>query len=209
MKAAKIIGRCLLILAMFWSCENRTTDLPVLGVKKVSDTGDTLYHTIPSFRLLDQDSSLITEEVVAGKIYVSDFFFTYCPSICPKMSQQMLRLHDHFLEEEQVVLLSHTVDPDYDTVAVLKEYADALGVNSSKWHLLTGDRDHIYELAAEYMVSAAEDPEAPGGFIHSGAFILLDGQRRVRGYYDGTKPEKVDNLLNDIDLLLQSQKSAP
>lgn len=195
-----------LIMLLLGGCNSEKNSLPILGMKDISSAGDTIYHHIPEFNLLDQDSSIITEKIVEGKIYVSDFFFTYCPSICPKMAQQMIRLHDHFLEEDRVVLLSHTVDPDHDTVAVLKEYSDALGVQSSKWHMLTGDKDHIYQLATEYMVSAAEDPDAPGGYIHSGAFILLDEERRVRGYYDGTKPHKVDELLTDIELLLQSPK---
>ena len=117
----------------------------------------------------------------------------------------MLRLHDSLLNEPDVILLSHSIDPEYDTVAVLREYADALGVQSNKWHLLTGEKDSIYELASEYMVSAAEDSDAPGGFIHSGAFILVDRQRRVRGFYDGTLPEKVDELLVDLKWLLNEQ----
>lgn len=179
--------------------------LPVLGLSEVSETGDTSYHTIPDFALWDQDSNLVSQEIVEGKIRVSDFFFTTCPTICPKMSQQMLRLHDALMEEPRVILLSHSIDPEHDSVAVLKRYADALGVNAAKWRLMTGDKDAIYDLAEQYLVSAGEDPSAPGGYIHSGAFILVDPQRRVRGFYDGTDAEAVDRLLKDIYRLLDEK----
>lgn len=204
MQIIRTIGFLWIVISFFTSCEeaNITTSLPIMGMKEVGASGDTLYHSIPNFSLLDQDSSLITEEAIAGKIYVADFFFTSCPTICPKMSQQMLRLHDSLLTEDRVILLSHTIDPVHDSVAVLKAYAEALGVESKRWHMLTGDQDIIYDLGAEYMVPVAEDPDAPGGFLHSGAFILLDEERRVRGYYDGTIPQKVDELMQDIRFLL-------
>ena len=187
------------------SCQGKKS-LPVLGIKDLSPAGDTVFHTIPDFSFRDQDSSLITQETVKGKIYVSDFFYTYCPTICPKMSEQMLRVHDAFLKEDRLVLLSHSIDPEHDTVAVLREYAQALNVNSDRWHMLTGDQEEIFDLAMEYMVSAAEDPDAPGGYAHSGAFILLDEQRRVRGYYDGTQADEVDELMADIRLLLGGKR---
>ena len=179
--------------------------LPVLGLSEVSEAGDTTYHTLPDFALWDQDSNLVTQENVEGKIRVSDFFFTTCPTICPKMSQQMLRLHDALLEEQHVILLSHSIDPEHDSVAVLKRYADALGVKSTKWRLMTGDKDAIYDLAEQYLVSAGEDPNAPGGYIHSGAFIRVYPQRRVRGFYDGTDAEAVDRLLKDIYRLINEK----
>lgn len=204
----KIIRNVCILLAgilILISCEeaSETTELPIMGMKELGADGDTIYHAIPTFALLDQDSTLITEQVVKDKIYVADFFFTSCPTICPKMSQQMLRLHDSLLMEDRVILLSHTIDPAYDSVAVLKTYAEALGVETHKWHMLTGDKEAIYNLGDEYMVPVAEDPDAPGGYLHSGAFILLDKSRRVRGYYDGTIPQEVDELLQDIQFLLK------
>ena len=178
--------------------------LPIMGERTVSATGDTLYHTIPDFAFVDQDSQAVTQATFAGKVYVADFFFTTCPSICPKMSQQMVRLHDAFLDRPEIVLLSHSIDPGHDTVAVLREYAQALGVKSHKWHLVTGDEEAIYDMAGAYMVSAMRDEKAPGGYIHSGAFILVDRDRRIRGYYDGTKPEEVDQLMTDIERLLRA-----
>ena len=135
---------------------------------------------------------------------MADFFFTSCPTICPVMKAQMLRVYDSIQNKPDVLILSHTIDPKHDTVAVLKEFADRLGVESSKWHFVTGEKDDIYKIGqTSYMVSASEDPAEPGGYIHSGAFILVDKERRVRGLYDGTKPDQVDRLINDIDVLLQ------
>lgn len=200
-----LISGLLLLFACGPAANTEKKAIPILGVEKVSETGDTVYRTLPDFALWDQDSSLITQAQVAGKIRVSEFFFTSCPTICPKMAQQMLRLHDSLLNEPRVILLSHTIDPVHDSVAVLHQYAGALGVNTAKWHLMTGDKDAIYDLAEAYMVSAGEDADSPGGYMHSGAFVLADAQRRIRGYYDGTSPEAVDELLRDIHQLLNGQ----
>ncbi|MEZ4775041.1 MAG: SCO family protein [Bacteroidia bacterium] len=176
--------------------------MPILGFREVGPAGDTLYHTIPDFAFTDQDGNTITPQTTAGKLYVADFFFTSCPTICPKMKAQMIRIHDAFIDNDSVVLLSHTIDPGYDSVAVLKDYAVRLGIQTAKWHLLTGDKDAIYGIADEYLVSVAEDDQEPGGFIHGGHFILVDPSRRIRGYYDGTKEEAVTQLIADIRLLL-------
>ncbi|MCX7742948.1 MAG: SCO family protein [Flavobacteriales bacterium] len=164
---------------------------------------DTVYPTIPNFSFRNQEGKLITQEDIKGKIYVADFFFTTCPTICPIMKSQMLRVYETFLNEPRLVILSHSIDPEHDSVSVLKEYADRLQVAAPRWNFLTGNKDSIYTLAEAYMASAAEDPTAPGGFIHSGAFILIDHNRFIRGYYDGTKPEEVDQLIKDIPILLR------
>jgi protein SCO1/2 len=181
--------------------------LPILGVKDVQENAqsggvDTLYHTIPDFRFVDQDSNIVTQETFADQIYVADFFFTTCPTICPVMKRQMHRLYEKLEGTDDVRLLSHTIDPEHDTVAVLKAYADRLGgIDAARWHLVTGDRDSIYEQARYYFENASADPTAPGGFIHSGYFYLIDKQRRVRGLYLGTDPEQVDRLMVDIKAL--------
>jgi len=197
-----------LAAAIFTSCEkNSTYKLPILGYtdyEEVNGKVDTIYHTIPAFGFLDQDSAMVTKETVEGKIYVADFFFGTCPTICPKMAQQMLRVYDQFKDNEDFAILSHTIDPEHDTVEYLNGYAAKLGVNDNEtWHFLTGKKEEIYELgtAAGYMVQVREDPTAEGGYIHSGAFILVDKEGRVRGFYDGTIPEKVDVLMNDIKIL--------
>ncbi len=178
--------------------------LPFLGPKEIGKQGDTLYHKIPDFKFLNQDSLWISEKNMAGKIYVADFFFTTCPTICPKMKTQLLRIYDKFAEDDRVRILSHTIDPEYDGVRVLKEYAKKLNITSPRWNLLTGKKSDIYRLGEKsYMVTTQEDANEVGGFVHSGAFILVDQNRHVRGIYDGTKEEDVNHLIEDMTLLLK------
>ena len=186
--------------------------LPVLGraeivTKEVNGilTEDTISHRIADFSFINQDSAIVTNASFKDQIYVADFFFINCPSICPEMSKQMYRVYEKFLENGNIGLLSHTIDPVYDTVAALAKYARLLGVSSSKWQFVTGDKQQIYDLGeTSYMVVANEDENAPGGFIHSGAFLLIDKERQVRGVYDGTITSQVDLLMKDIDKLLTS-----
>ncbi|ALI99957.1 SCO family protein [Rufibacter tibetensis] len=189
--------------------------LPILGPREPQVTTvdgktqvDTLYHSIPDFTFVDQDSQLVTQKTVENKIYVADFFFTSCPSICPKMKSQMLRVYEKYKDNPRVALLSHSIDPTHDTVAVLRDYADRLGVKSKTWHFLTGDRDTILDMAQKhYFTSAMVDKAMPGGFEHSGAFLLVDEQRRLRGHYDGTNAQDIDKLLKDMDVLLAETKA--
>lgn len=199
------------------SCDNKTDDgkkLPILGRKEVvqkevngEDVSDTVYHTIDDFAFVDQDSTIITPVTFKDKVYVADFFFTSCPTICPVMKSEMLRVYEKFIDNDDVLLLSHTIDPEYDTVALLKDYAERLGVeNNKKWHFVTGEKEDIYDIGQNsYMVTAMEDGSEPGGFLHSGAFILVDKKSRVRGIYDGTKEEEVNKLIKDIPLLLEEK----
>lgn len=203
----------IMILAAFTACIPETKDqkLPILGrqeiVERIEDGKvfyDTVAHTIDNFAFVNQDSSLVTNETFKDKVYVADFFFTTCPTICPKMKKEMLRVYDKYKDNPNVAILSHTIDPTYDTVGLLKNYAERLGVSSDTWHFVTGDKDEIYEIGeSSYMVTAGEDANEPGGFIHSGAFLLVDKQRRVRGVYDGTVSDQVDILMKDIDRLLK------
>ncbi|MDF9796171.1 protein SCO1/2 [Catalinimonas alkaloidigena] len=210
----------LLINSTFVACsidsgKTESSSLPYLGrhnyvEKTINDQSvvDTIYHQVSDFRFVDQDSSVITPSTFDDKIYVADFFFTSCPTICPVMKTQMLRVYEAFKEEDEVVLLSHTIDPQHDTVALLHDYAERLGVSSDKWHFVTGEKEKIYEMGLNsYMVTAMEDDEEPGGFIHSGAFILVDKEGHVRGMYDGTKEEKVDILIKDMEKLLNEYRN--
>jgi protein SCO1 len=184
------------------SCvEQKVQELPIYGHKEVT-ASDTLYHTIGNFKLVNQDSAIITNESLRNKIYVADFFFTSCRTICPVMKTQMHRVYQAIENDPGILLVSHTIDPEYDTVGLLKNYADRLGVKSDKWHFLTGNKDSIYYLAqTSYFVTAMEAEAEPDGFIHSGAFLLIDKQGRIRGKYDGTSEKEVDQLLKDIELL--------
>jgi protein SCO1/2 len=178
--------------------------LPFLGPKEVGKQGDTLYHKIPDFKFLNQDSLWVSQKDMAGKIYVADFFFTTCPTICPTMKTQLLRIFDKFAEDDRVRILSHTIDPEYDGVRVQKDYAKKLNITSPRWNLVTGKKSDIYRLGEKsYMVTAQEDANEEGGFVHSGAFILVDQNRHVRGIYDGTKEEDVNHLIEDMTLLLK------
>ena len=187
---------------MMLSCiEQKEQKLPIFGEKEVTPT-DTVYHTIGNFRFLNQDSAIVTNETVRNKIYVADFFFTSCRTICPIMKTQMMRVYEAVEDDPEVLLLSHTIDPEYDTVGLLHDYAERLGVKSDKWHFLTGQKDSIYYLAqTSYFATAMEAEAEPDGFIHSGAFLLIDKQGRIRGKYDGTKEEEVNKLLKDIAIL--------
>jgi protein SCO1/2 len=197
------LGKIIFVFLVVLGCQQEKK-LPFLGPKEIGKQGDTLYHKIPDFKFLNQDSLWISEKDMAGKIYVADFFFTTCPTICPKMKTQLLRIYDKFAEDDRVRILSHTIDPEYDGVRVLKEYAKKLNISSPRWNLLTGKKSDIYRLGEKsYMVTAQEDANEVGGFVHSGAFILVDQDRHVRGIYDGTKEEDVNHLMEDIGLLLK------
>ncbi|MFK8101428.1 MAG: SCO family protein [Saprospiraceae bacterium] len=189
------------------SCEtgNNLSDdgkpLPILGERDY-ENGDTIYHQVPDFSFVNQDSNTVNNETFNDKVYVVDFFFTSCPTICPKVKQQMLRVHDRFKSNDKVYLLSHSIDTKRDTVGKLKKYANALDVKSDKWHFVTGDKDKIYDMADNYFIAAQEDPEAPEGFDHSGRLILVDRERHIRAFCEGTDPESVDKFMLDIDKLL-------
>lgn len=190
----------------FFSCNTKNT-LPVYGNRvpvmvNGAATGDSTDYTIPDFSFVDQNHQQINRATVQDKIFVTEFFFTSCPSICPKMQQQMLRVYEKYKNNNQVQILAFTIDPARDTVGKLKQYEKKLGIESNRWHLLTGNKDSIYSLAQSFLVSAGEDPDAPGGHVHSGNFILVDKKGRLRGYYDGTKEESVSKLLDEMDELL-------
>lgn len=182
-------------------CATKDTSLPVFGERKV-ENGDTIYHTIGSFQFLNQDSAWVNNDTFSGKIYVADFFFTSCRTICPIMKTQMLRVYEATKDMPDVLILSHTIDPDYDNVARLHDFAKKLGVETRRWHFVTGVKDSIYKIAqTSYYTTAMEDKTDPDGFIHSGAFLLVDSRGRIRGMYDGTKEEDVNRLITDIPRL--------
>ncbi len=212
---ARLIPALTLATSMFYGCGTSNSDqtLPILGEREVVErtvngqtVADTIYPTVPDFIFTNQDSQKVTNQTFTGKIYVTDFFFTTCPTICPKMKSQMLRVYEQYKDNPQVMLLSHTINPQHDTVAVLKEYADRLSVTAPKWNFVTGQKDSIYDIAQRYMVTAMEDKAEAGGFVHSGAFVLVDENRHIRGIYDGTVAEEVDKLLKDIPVLLKEQQ---
>ncbi len=180
---------------------SRNAKLPVLGNRDTVD-GKLVHHRISDFEFIDQDSNKITNQTFKDKIYVVDVFFTSCPTICPKVKKQMLRIYDKYRADDRVSLISHSIDTRRDSVPRLKDYANKLEIDSEKWHLVTGDKEKIYDMADEYFLVALEDPSAEGGYDHSGTVILVDQNRMVRAYANGLIPEQIDRFMEDMDRLL-------
>jgi protein SCO1/2 len=191
------------LVACFQNSEKRT--LPILGERDISPAGDTVYRTVPDFYFIDQDSQVVTNATFKDKIYVVDFFFIHCPTICPKVKKNGLRIYEKYKNDDRVAILSHSIDTRNDTVPALKRHAEKLGIESKKWHLVTGEHDAIYGIADDYFSVATVNPDAPGGFDHSGRLILVDKNRHVRSFCDGTDAADVDRFMKDIDLLLEEQ----
>ncbi|TQO38700.1 protein SCO1/2 [Arenibacter algicola] len=163
------------------------------------------YHTIADFALTNQNGKLVTQKDYENKIYIADFFFTTCPTICPIMTKNMAGIQDKILNDEDVMLLSHSVTPDIDSVTQLKKYALEKGVKDRKWNLVTGDKQQIYELARKsYMAVKTDGDGGPYDMIHTENFILVDKERRIRGFYDGTDSEEMKKLLSDLEILKSS-----
>jgi protein SCO1/2 len=199
---------CLAGIALFASCHSADKNkLPIYGKRELvtktvdgKSEQDTVYATIPSFSFVNQYGKTITDKDLEGKIYVADFFFTTCPSICPIMQRNMLTVYNEFKTDPNVKILSHTIDPRHDTIPVLKQYADKLGISGDSWWLLYGKKEDVYDIAEKhYLVSVNQ--QGDGGLIHQGWFVLVDKQKRIRGSYDGTDPKQVAQLVIDMHTL--------
>ncbi len=161
------------------------------------------YHIIANFSLINQNGKTITQADYKDKIYVADFFFTTCQTICPIMTDHMVKIQEELKDDDEVLLLSHTVTPEIDSVGQLKRYALEKGVNDSKWNLVTGDKKEIYNLARKSYLAAKDVPYSENDLVHTENFILVDKKKRIRGFYDGTDPEAIEKLLADIQILKQ------
>ncbi len=181
--------------------------LPVITPEFYDSTSVTKVHrieTVPNFRLMSQDGTYLTREDVDGKIYVADFIFTRCKTICPKMTTQLTRVQESIRNLDNALIISHTVDPEHDQADVLQQYADMYGAIPGKWYFLTGEKEEIYRLAKlGYSLPAMKDDGGPEDFLHSEKFLLIDAKGRIRGIYDGTDNEDVDRLIMEIKILLQ------
>ena len=178
--------------------DNTLVDSTVQFVKK--------YHKIADFELVNQNGETITQDDYPG-IYVADFFFTTCQTICPIMTEHMVQIQEKLKDDPSVKLLSHTVIPATDTVAQLKRYALEKGVNDSKWNLATGPKKEIYDLARKsYLAVKTQGDGGKYDMIHTENFMLIDSKKRIRGYYDGTDPEAIEQLLEDIKTLKAIEK---
>lgn len=196
---------------MLCSCSSPDVqNLPILGIRKpVQKTVDgktivdTIYKTIPQFRFVNQDSTVVTGHDFDGKIYVADFFFISCPDVCPIIQRNMLKVYQKYSNNAEVKLISHTIDTIHDRPWKLKQYAKKLGVEGTQWEFLWGSKQSIYSLAKnDYQVSVDDDTKGPGGFAHEGFLVLVDREKRMRGVYDGTSDEQVATLMKDMDTLL-------
>lgn len=164
------------------------------------------YHKIADFVLTNQNGNMVTEKDYDDKIYVADFFFTTCPTICPIMTDHMKKIQKEIIDDDEVLLLSHTVTPEIDTVAQLQKYAQKKGVKDHKWNLVTGPKKQIYELARKsYLVAKTNGNGGPYDMIHTENFVLVDKKKRIRGFYDGTDEEAIHRLLDDIQILKQEK----
>lgn len=206
----------LFVLLAMAACKSKTNEkdlaLPFINKPDFTpewiDGQDPAYqniHTIPAFSLINQNGETVTEKTVSGKIYVTDFIFTRCGSICPVMTTNMAILQEKYKDDDGILLLSHSVTPKMDSVPVLKRYANARGIISGKWHLLTGDEDQIYALAKkQYFAGDTIGYYQTGNeFLHTENFILVDKHRRIRGVYNGTLALEMDRLMDDIAILKQ------
>ena len=199
----------LVILLLFYNALVPTKTLPVfqpaiVNYELVDSTIQHVkkFHRIADFELVNQNGKTITQQDFKGKIYIADFFFTTCPTICISMTNNMLKIQKEIENNPNILLISHTVMPKIDSVAKLKKYAEEKGVNDKKWHLVTGEKKEIYRLARKSYLAAKGDGDG-GTFdmIHTENFILVDPDKRIRGFYDGTNLEEISRLLSDIEIL--------
>lgn len=202
-------------LFLLQACAEKSENkLPILGqrepVEKIVDgktVVDTIYQTIPPFSYINQDSVIVTDKDFDNKIYIADFFFTSCTSICPIMHRNMLEVYNKYKDNPNVKFLSHSIDIKYDVPSRLKAYANKLGVKSDKWAFVHGSRDSIFDIAAKsYLVAAYEDNADPQGLVHQGWFVLVDTKKQIRGAYDGTKEDQVKQMMLDMEKLLKEEK---
>ncbi len=206
------------VLSLFMGCNNkqsrlsRVDKLPYYKSAEFtpnwfSENDEKLksFHQIPNFNLINQEGEIVTQNTFKDKVYVTDFFFTSCPGICPKMTANMDRIQHAFLNNDNVLLLSHSVTPEQDSVTVLKHYAEAKGIHSNKWHLVTGQRDEIYNLGrkAYFVEEDLGDVKTKDDFLHTENFVLIDKHKHIRGIYNGLNKTSVDQLIADVYTLLK------
>ena len=194
-----------ILLLVFFACDNGASGkhdtLPILGHRDIVD-GDTVYHTVPDFVFTNQYGETITPNTFSDKIYIIDYFFTHCPTICPKVKREQLRLYDKYKNHPKLSFLSVSIDTKYDTVEQLNKYAKSLNIEKGNWHMVTGSKDMIYDNAVGFFHTAMENEASPGGYDHDGKLVLIDKNKHIRGFCDGLIPKEVDNFVYDIENLL-------
>lgn len=192
------------------ACNSRSARLPLLGEPSYQTVQtphgpktDTIYPVVPSFSVTDQQDRVVNNRTVRNKIYIANFFFTSCPAICPVMNRNLKKVYDLYAAKSGILFLSHSIDPNHDTPEILARYAQGLGADPEKWRFVTGKKEDIYQLAEKgYYSPANNDDGQQGGYVHSSGLILIDRNGHMRGVYDGTSDEEVNQLINDVPLLL-------
>jgi protein SCO1/2 len=222
MKLFKISNAFFLILIIFFGCKDSTSiekssrvvNLPFYNEATftpnwliVGSNAVNTFHKIPEFNLINQLGETVTQNTFKDKIYITDFFFTTCPGICPKMTANMMVLQEEFLNDEEILLLSHSVTPKIDSVSVLKAYAENKGVNNYKWHLVTGERKQIYDLGrlAYFVEEDLGEVKTEDDFLHTENFVLIDKDRHIRGIYNGLNKTDVQQLIADVKTLKKEE----
>ena len=198
----------LIAISIFYSILKSKETLPIYQPaqlnSKLVDTSVAhriKYHTISDFNLINQNGDIITQAFYDDKIYVADFFFTTCQSICPVMTKNMKKVQDKLINDKEILLLSHSVTPEIDSVEQLKRYAISHQINDDKWNLVTGDKKQIYNLARKSYLAVEDNPIGEYDMIHTENFILIDKKNQIRGFYDGTLELEIARLLDDIEIL--------
>lgn len=185
---------------------NHFNTLPILGPIQVNEKGDTTYHVIPEFTFINQNGDSVGSRQLNDQIYVANFFFASCKTVCPKMNEQMGKVQYAFKEEKDFHILSFTVDPQRDSVSVLAAYAEKMRADNSKWWFLTGDKPALYDVARDGFLVPAAEGKTKDDFFHSQDIVLIDKQKHIRGVYDGLDPAEMDTLIDHVKLLFQEYK---
>ena len=201
----------IIIISIIYNTLNVYQPLPIYQPNMISNelVDSTIqhkkkYHKIADFSLLNQNGKIITQNDYKNKIYVADFFFTTCQTICPIMTNHMVHIQKEIINDDEVMLLSHSVTPKIDSIEQLKRYAVKKGVNDKKWNLVTGDKKEIYQLARKSYLAVKDNGDGgPYDMVHTENFMLIDKKRQIRGFYDGTSSEEISRLLEDIKTLKQ------
>lgn len=187
-------------------CSQKEQRLPYLG-NPIVENNDTIYPKIADFKFTDQDNQIVTNKTFENKIYVADFIFLSCPTICPKMTSELQKVYAVYKTNPTVQLLSHTIDPENDTIERLKLYSESIGITNN-WYFVTGEKENIYTIAEKsYFTTAYKDTNEPGGYVHGGGLVLVDNHGHIRGVYDGTNTEETKRLIADIGILLKELKA--
>jgi protein SCO1/2 len=210
-KQLLIVFSILILPCIFWLFlirgKNNYIPIEIFGPKEVATTTtngvpDTIYHTVGDFSLTDQYGRTVTNKTFDGKTYIADFFFATCKTICPKMTSELHDVQEKFQDDNDVLIISHTVNPEHDSVSVLYDYSNKYQAKKDKWYFVTGDKKQIYDLARNsYFITAMPGNGGENDFIHSEKIVLVDHDKRIRGYYDGTDHADMERLIDEIQVL--------